>query len=62
MKKGKYIDYTILLACLSKKPTPPQSVDGLLDQATNSNALLEIKSHDKINKTGGTSELVDFMI
>jgi hypothetical protein len=36
MRKGKYIDYTILLACLSKMPEPQQSnnenfVNGLIE-------------------------------
>jgi hypothetical protein len=38
MRKGKYIDYTILLACLSKMPEPQKNktegtVDELINQA-----------------------------
>ena len=50
MKKGKYIDYTILLACLSKKPTPYQIVDGLLYPTTNPNDLLDTNLPRKLNK------------
>lgn len=35
MKKGKYIDYYVLLACLSKKPESQQPVDELLSKAMN---------------------------
>lgn len=38
MRKGKYIDYTILMACLSKMPEPQQNkderqVNGFIDTA-----------------------------
>lgn len=37
MKKGKYIDYYVLLACLSKKPEPQQPVDEIISNAMANN-------------------------
>jgi hypothetical protein len=45
MRKGKYIDYTILLACLSKKPEPQPTVDEMLSKA------LSVETNAKAHET-----------
>jgi hypothetical protein len=47
MRKGKYIDYTILLACLSKKPEPQPTVDEILSKALSGEENAKVQQSDK---------------
>jgi hypothetical protein len=50
MRKGKYIDYTILLACLSKMPEPQQSINESFVNGFTENIDDEEKQKDKAGK------------
>jgi hypothetical protein len=48
MRKGKYIDYTILLACLSKMPEPLQPKNECLLNGQTESIAFEETQKDKV--------------
>jgi hypothetical protein len=52
MKKSKYIDTVVLLACFShKKPKPMPSIDALLAKALATGDTMIFRQKDKTNKS-----------
>jgi hypothetical protein len=50
MRKGKYIDYTVLLACLSKMPEQQQSKNESLQNGLTASMTSEETQKDKAVK------------